>query len=112
MKLLLKQEAELRQTTRHVLISQPVDEQSISELKARNDFLSAQLEHSFHINEQVTNALTEQFLIIQDRETQIKTLSDEIEYLRAYTLNQLSLFQDDLISAYDSTPDFRPAQDK
>ena len=111
MKLLLKQEAELRQKTRHVLISQAVDIHSAPDLKARNDFLSAQLEHSFHINEQITNALTEQFLIIQDRESQVKTLTDELEYLRAYTLNQLSLFQDDLISAYDSTPDFRPTNE-
>ena len=93
-------------------MTNPTEKLSSDNLNARCNFLSAQLEHSFHINEQITNALSEQYLIIQGRDARIKELSDDLDYLRSYTLNQLSLFQDDLVSAYNSSPDYRPAGPK
>ena len=109
MKLLLKQEAELRQKTRQEILREPQESLSFPALQTRCNFLLAQINHSFHINEQITNALTEQFLIIQDRDSKVKALTDELDYTRSYTLNQLSLFQDDLVSAYASSPDFKPS---
>lgn len=105
----MKQEAELRQQTRHVLLHNSIDNLSSSDLKARCEFLTAQIKHAFHINEQITNALTDQYLIIQDRDSKIKTLTDELEYTRCYTLNQLTLFRDDLVSAYETSVEFRPS---
>ena len=109
MKLLLKQESELRAKTRHELVQRPQDElQSLSELQHRCSYLHSQLQHAFHISEQLTNAVSDQMLIMRCHNNQIKELRDELSYLKTYTLNQLDLFRDDLKSAYESVPEFKP----
>lgn len=109
MKLLLKQESELRSSTRSELVRQPTAElEDIFELKHRGAFLTAQIKHSFHITEQLVNALSEQLLVIQAHRKEIKRMSDELEYLQSFTVSRLDEIRDDVISAYQSDISKKP----
>ena len=109
MKLLLKQEADLRCSTRAELIRKSSsDLKQMDELQIRVMYLEAQLKHSFHITEQLTNAISEQFLIIQKQDHIIQEKSDELQYIKSYTLTQLAEFKDNIISAHESFSPFKP----
>ena len=109
MKLLMKQESDLRSSTRSELVRIPTAElEDISELKHRGAFLTSQIKHSFHITEQLVNALSEQLLVIQSYKNEIKRLSDELEYLQSFTISRLDEVKDDIISAYQSDASHKP----
>ena len=108
MKLLMKREEELRCTTLHEISRNPLEDLSPEHLRDRIVYLEAQIRHSFHITAQLHNALSEQFLIIQQQDSEIKELNDDISYFQKYTRNQLDLFRDDIISSFESPKEFRP----
>ena len=109
MKLLLKQESELRISTRSELIRRPTGAiQCPEELKLRSSFLESQLKHSFHLNEQLSNAVSEQFLIIRQLDKNIQERSDEFEYLQSYTASRIAACQDEIASAFNSDKTHKP----
>lgn len=109
MKLLLKTESDLRCSTRSELIRRPTGSiQRIDELHLRASYLESQLKHSFHLTEQICNALSEQFLIIKQLDGKIKEKNDDINYLQSYTSSRILELQDDINSAFNSDKDHKP----
>ena len=99
----------MRSSTRSELVRIPTNDlEDVLELKQRGAFLTAQIKHSFHITEQLVNALSEQLLVIQSYRDEIKRMSDELEYLQSFTLARLNDVRDDIISAYQSDASHRP----
>lgn len=108
MKLLLSQERNLRCDTLDEIQSTPSKNLSLEESRLRNQYLQAQIKHSFHINNQLSNALSEQFLIIQNQDQALKQLQDEITYLRNFTLTRFDNFRADIKSSFDSALEYKP----
>jgi len=109
MKLLLKTESDIRCSTRSELIRRPTGSiRNVEELHLRASYLESQLKHSFHLTEQICNALSEQFLIIRQLDDKIKEKDDELNYLQSYTASRLIELQDDLNSAFTSNKEYKP----
>ena len=109
MKLLLKTEAELRCSTRTELIRKPTGSvRNTEEIYLRAAYLESQLKHSFHLNEQLSNAVSEQFLIIRQLDKNIQERSDEFEYLQSYTASRIADCQDKIASAFNSDKTHKP----
>ena len=110
MKLLLKQESELRSSTRSELIRLPTGTiKCPEELALRASFLESQLKHSIHLTEQLSNAVSEQFLIIKQMDDVVKEKTDEIEYIQSYTVSRLTEFTDDITSTFHSDKSHQPS---
>lgn len=110
MKLLLKTESDLRCSTRSELIRKPTESiNNIEELHLRASFLESQLRHSFHLTEQICNALSEQYLIIKQLDEDIKEKKDELEYFQSYTASKILELKDDITSAFLSDKAYKPS---
>ena len=107
MKLLLKQELELRQQTRSELVQLPTSEMSSEQLPSRCAYLQSQMQHSFHITEQLSTALTEQLECIYAARRIIKQLQDELAYSKAYVKARIDAVQEDLSHVFESDIEFQ-----
>ena len=108
MKLLLKQELELRQQTRSELLQNPTSTLSAEKMSDRCNYLEAQLQHSFHLTEQLSIALTDQLETIYSSRKVIKQLQDDLSYSKAYVRSRIETFRDDLEHVFEADVEFKP----
>ena len=107
MKLLLKQELDLRQQTRSELLRNPTEKLKADQLSDRCSYLQSQLQHSFHITEQMSIALNDQLETIYSARKTIKQLQDELSYSKAYVRTRVDSLKDDLEHVFEADADYQ-----
>ena len=112
MKLLVQQELELRQQTRSELVQNPISGMNSDQVLSRCTYLQAQLQHSFHITEQMSIALSDQLETIYSARRIIKQLRDESSYSKAFVQTRISALQDDLKHVFDTDSVFQEPHNK
>ena len=109
MKSLIRQETELRSLTRRELTQRPSSIlNTVEATQNRISFLESQLQQYSGMTERMSQALSDQYLIIKQQEKQINCAKEEISYLESFSKQKIDQLADDFRSAFHSEAEFRP----